>query len=257
MNLLQIMINKIIHGDCLEEMGNIPDKSVDMVLCDLPYGTIQAKWDSILPFELLWAQYERVVKEGGAIVLFGSQPFTTRLINSNLKNFKYEIIWEKSRPNGFLNANKMPMKKHENICVFSYGRCRYFPQGLIKKDKQNRNTGVENCYGKVNKNWKQDITYTNYPVSILRFNNPTKPKHPTQKQLDLCEYLIKTYSLEGEIVLDNTAGSFSTSVASDNCRRNWICIEKELEYCLLGLNRVNENRSCLGLDLVPLINTNE
>ena len=154
-------INQIIHGDCLELMKDIPDKSIDMILCDLPYGSTKCKWDIIIPFEPLWEQYERIIKDNGVIVLFGSEPFSSYLRMSNIKLYKYDWIWRKARPNGFLNAKKMPMKAHETISVFYKKSNKYFPQGLILKDKQNRNTGKENVYGKVKKDFVQDVTYTN------------------------------------------------------------------------------------------------
>jgi len=231
---------KLLHGDCLELMKDIPDKSIDAIIADLPYGTTACKWDVVIPFEPLWEQYKRIIKDRGAIVLFGSEPFSSHLRMSNIKNYKYDWIWQKSRPNGFLNANKMPMKKHEIISVFSVGKCNYFPQDLIKKEKQNRNTGVENVYGKVNKEWKQEVTYTNYPNSILVFNNPTNPQHPTQKPVALLEYLVKTYTNEGDIVLDNCMGSGSTGVACINTNRNFIGIEKDDKYFEIAKSRIEK-----------------
>jgi len=229
----------LIHGDCLEVMKNIEDNSVDMILADLPYGTTQCKWDTVIPFESLWIQYKRIIKDNGAIVLFGSEPFSSSLRMSNIKNYRYDWIWRKARPNGFLNAKIMPMKAHEIISVFYKKSKKYFPQGLVLKDKQNRNTGTENVYGKVNKEFKQDVTYTNYPVSVLEYKNPTNPIHPTQKPVDLCEYLIKTYTNENEVVLDNCMGSGSTGVACNNTNRNFIGIEKDLTYYNIACERIN------------------
>jgi site-specific DNA-methyltransferase (adenine-specific) len=224
------MLNKVICGDCLEVMKDIPDKSIDMILCDLPYGTTACKWDVVIPFEPLWEQYKRIIKDNGAIVLTASQPFTSALVMSNIKMFKYEWIWVKSRPNGFLDANRKPMKKHENILVFYDKLPIYNPQGIILKDKPNKNTGVENVYGKVKKGYEGKVTYTNYPNSILDFASNTNEFHPTQKPVALFEYLIKTYTNEGDLVLDNCAGSGTTGVACKNTNRNYILIEKEPEY---------------------------
>lgn len=231
-------INQIINDDCFNIFPLIDDESIDMILCDLPYGTTQCSWDTILPFDKLWKEYERIIKPNGAICLCGSEPFSSSLRMSNIKLFKYDWVWEKSRPNGFLNANKMPMKKHELISVFSIGKCRYNPQGLVRKIGQNKNTGIENVYGKVKKDWVQSVTYTNYPTSILRFNNITKPIHPTQKPVDLFEYLIRTYTKEHEIVMDNCIGSGTTAVAALNTNRKFIGIEKDLGYYNIAKERV-------------------
>ena len=220
---------EVIKGDCLKEMLNIPDKSVDMILCDLPYGTTQNRWDSVIDLKLLWNQYERIIKDNGAIVLFGSQPFTTVLNHSNLKLFRYEWIWEKNNSTGFQLANKRPMKKHEIISVFYKKQPTYNPQGIIEHNKVNRR-------GCSSSNWselKSDSyvqRYTNYPTQILKFAYDKKKLHPTQKPVALCEYLIKTYTNEGELVLDNTAGSGSTGVACINTNRKCILIEQDEEY---------------------------
>jgi site-specific DNA-methyltransferase (adenine-specific) len=233
--------NKIYLGNCLEVMKDIEDKSIDMILCDLPYGTTACSWDSIIPFEPLWVQYKRVIKSGGAIVLNASQPFTSALIMSNPKMFKYVWIWVKSRPTGFLNANKQPMRKNEDIIVFSEKTCNYYPQGLVKKDKQNKNTGVENVYGKVKKDWIQDVTYTNYPTNILEFPSVNKSIHPTQKPIALCEYLIKTYTNERDLVLDNCSGSGTTGIACINTNRRYILIEQDPIYFEMANNRLSEH----------------
>ena len=205
------------QGDCLELMKDIPDKSIDMILCDLPYGTTACKWDSVIPFEPMWERINKLIKPNGAVVLFGSQPFTSALVMSNVKMFKYEWVWEKSKPGNFLNCKKEPMRKTENISIFCDGRTTYNPQGL-EIGKQNKNSGKENTYGKVKQEWTQEITYTNYPHNILRFPNVVgkTATHPTQKPVALCEYLIKTYTNEGETVLDFTMGSGTTGVASKN-----------------------------------------
>ena len=242
---------QLIHGDCLIEMKDIPDKSVDMILCDLPYGTTQCKWDIVIPFEPLWEQYERIIKDDGAIVLTASQPFTTELIHSNIKLFKYEWIWEKSKTVGFLNAKNAPLKKHENVLIFSKGKTancnknnmKYYPQDLIeinkikKSVKQSNDTVVGN---RPSRNKEYIAKYTGYPTSILRFNNEKKQLHPTQKPVALLEYLIKTYTNENEIVLDNCMGSGSTGVACVNTNRNFIGIELDKTYFDIASKRINE-----------------
>ena len=241
---------KLIHGDCLEKMKDIPDKSIDMILADLPYGTTACKWDVVIPFEPLWEQYKRIIKDRGAIVLFASQPFTSALVMSNPKMFKYSWYWEKSKPSNFLNAKKQPMRKIEDILVFCKKSTVYYPQGLVI-GKQNSNSGRENTYGAVKKSWTQDITYTNYPHNILRYSNVvgSSATHPTQKPVALLEYLIKTYTLEGETVLDNCAGSFSTAIACLNTKRSFIGIEKDAHYFQVGKDRVEKH--LLTLDYSP------
>ena len=242
---------KLILGDCLVKMKDIPDKSIDMILCDLPYGTTACKWDTIIPFEPLWEQYKRIIKDNGAIVLTASQPFTTKLINSNIELFKYEWIWEKSRTVGFLNAKNAPLKKHENVLVFSKGKtanCNknnmiYNPQGLIeinkvnKSVKQSDDTVVGN---RPSRNKDYIAKYTGYPTSIIKFNNENKQIHPTQKPVKLLEYLIKTYTNEDEIVLDNCMGSGSTGVACVNTNRKFIGIELDKNYFQIAIKRINE-----------------
>ena len=248
----QISINSIVNADCLEAMKYIKDKSIDMVLCDLPYGTTACKWDTIIPFEPLWEQYKRIIKDNGAIVLTASQPFTSALVMSNIKMFKYEWIWEKSRTVGFLNAKNAPLKQHENILVFSKGmmaNCNknnmcYFPQGLVEINevkKSVKQTGDTIVGTRPSRNKDYISTHTGYPKSLIKINNESKQIHPTQKPVALFEYLIKTYTNEGDLVLDNCAGSFTTATACENTNRNWICIEKDEKYCEIGLKRIKEN----------------
>ena len=249
------MKNQVIHGDCLEEMKKIPDKSIDMILADLPYGTTSCKWDTIIPFEPLWEQYKRIIKDNGAIVLTASQPFTSALVMSNVKMFKYEWVWDKVKPTGMLNASHQPLRRHESILVFCNGKTVYNPQkinnpnGTEKRSLykyQRENEGGESVgkikQGGVSKNYEADKLL---PVSIQQFSKDNKPLHPTQKPVALFEYLIKTYTNEGDLVLDNCAGSFTTAIASENLKRNWICIEKEAEYCAIGEKRIKENRERL------------
>ncbi|HHX67019.1 MAG TPA: site-specific DNA-methyltransferase [Gallicola sp.] len=220
---------------------------VDMILCDLPYGTTQNKWDSIIPLDRLWNLYEKIIKDNGCIALFAQTPFDKILGSSNLKLLKYEWIWEKNKATGFLNSKKMPLKAHENILIFYKKLPTYNPQGLIKKDKPTINKGSRGLkkqgaggtnYGKATKDAIQE--YENYPRDILNFNVIMKPIHPTEKPVDLCEYLIKTYTNEGEIILDNTCGSGTTLVAAKNLNRKCYGIELEEKYCEVAKNRLLE-----------------
>ena len=227
-------MEQIIHGDCLEEMSKIPDKSVDMILCDLPYGTTACKWDTVIPFEPLWKQYKRIIKDNGAIVLTASQPFTSALVMSNVAGFRYSLVWDKVMPVGHLNAKKMPLRQHEDILVF--GGKVYYPQMTPRlKVRTDKRTGKEykdignQTYGAYK---AVDGSYTEfYPRSIVKFSNADQRKvHPTQKPVALFEYLIRTYTNEGDLVLDNCAGSGTTGVACQNLKRNFILIEKEEKY---------------------------
>ena len=244
---------KLLHGDCLELMKDIPDKSIDMILADLPYGTTACKWDEIIPFEPLWEQYERVIKDNGAIILFGSEPFSSALRMSNIKSYKYDWIWKKNKPQGFLNAKKMPLKDYENISVFAKSTTIYNPQGLIKIDKVIKNGGTKNTTSNKangdktsannaikNEFYKQENT--NYPRQVIEFKNSgSKQVHPTQKPVPLLEYLIKTYTNEGETVLDNCMGSGSTGVACKNTGRNFIGIELDDKYFDIAKERIENH----------------
>ena len=238
---------QLIHGDCLEKMKDIPDKSIDMILADLPYGTTACKWDVVIPFEPLWEQYERIIKDNGAIVLTACQPFTSYLVMSNIKMFKYEWVWIKS-PAGFLNAKKMPMKSIENVCVFYKKLPTYNPQGLIRINKEKKNHKSKQVKTEVGLSThnggrlpdKYFQEYTNYPKQELYFSTE-KGFHPTQKPVALLEYLIKTYTLEGETVLDNCAGSGSTGIACINTKRNFIGIEKDDKYFEIAKKRIEEH----------------
>lgn len=225
-----IMKNTIIQGDCLEVMKEIEDKSVDMILCDLPYGTTACKWDTIIPFEPLWEQYKRIIKDNGAIVLTASQPFTSALVMSQTKMFKCEWIWQKTRFSNQMMAKIQPLKIHESVLVFSNGKTNYYPQGLIKFGKTTRQgKKITDNIGGGERKTEYFQEFTNYPKSIQEFKNETG-MHPTQKPVALFEYLIKTYTNEGELVLDNCADSGTTGVACKNLNRNYILIEKEPEY---------------------------
>ena len=237
---------KLINGDCLVEMKNIPDKSIDMILADLPYGTTACKWDTIIPFEPLWKQYKRIIKDNGAIVLTASQPFTSALVMSNPDWFKYEWIWEKSHPTGFASSKYNPLKYHESVLIFCEGKTVYNPQ--MTKGKPNHSMGKIVNGGQIKSESQVNITAiqsqqseNKFPKSVQKFSNPRfKGMHPTQKPVALMEYLIKTYTLEGETVLDNCMGSGSTGVACVNTNRNFIGIEKDETYFEIARKRIEQ-----------------
>lgn len=242
-----------MHGDCLELMATIPDGSVDMVLCDLPYGTTACKWDSVIPFEPLWEQYRRLIKPRGAIVLTAAQPFTSALVMSNPTWFRYSWVWVKNAPGGFAQAKNKPMPKHEDVLVFSSGktghanqctnRMLYNPQGLkpfgrvVKNSAGHRATAFEK-----RKNARQSYVqeFTGYPDSVLNFDCQRDGHHPTQKPVALMEYLIRTYTNEGETILDNCMGSGTTGVACVNTGRNFIGVERDENYFNIASNRIKE-----------------
>lgn len=226
----------LILGDCLEKMRDIPDASVDMVLCDLPYGTTQNKWDSVIPLDRLWREYARLCT--GPVVLTCSQPFTSILGASNIEGLRYAWVWEKSAATGHLNARRMPMKKHEDILVFGNSAHPYFPQGLQPFGKTVRRGNNGTNFGKSGTENFQE--FTNYPRSILSFPSDPSPEHPTQKPVALMEYLIQTYTKEGATVLDNTMGSGTTGVACVNTRREFIGIERDEAYFSIAKKRVEE-----------------
>jgi site-specific DNA-methyltransferase (adenine-specific) len=226
-----IELNRIYQMNCLDGMKLIPDGSVDMILCDLPYGTTQNKWDTVIPLDKLWEQYERIIKDNGAIVLTAQPPFDKVLGASNLKLLKYEWIWEKNKATGHLNAKRMPMKAHENVLVFYKNLPLYNPQGLVKKEKptvRKGGSGNGTNYGKSDKDAVQE--FENYPRDIFRFDMDTKTVHPTQKPVALFEYLIRTYTNENEIILDNCMGSGTTAVACVKTNRKFIGFETESKY---------------------------
>ena len=244
---------EILLGDCLELMKYIPNGSIDMILCDLPYGTTACKWDTIIPFEPLWKEYKRIIKDNGAIVLTASQPFTTDLINSQRDLFKYELIWNKENGRQPYLAKIQPIKSHENIIIFSKGKIKYKPiMRLAKKENmreriKNNFKGVESgVWGKMKEYTPTKDETLRYPVSVLNFNmqkaecNQKFRVHPTQKPVALFEYLIKTYTNEGDLVLDNTAGSGTTAIACLNTKRQFIVMEKEQKYYDIILKRVGD-----------------
>lgn len=234
--------------DCLEGMNLVDDKSVDMILTDLPYGTTQCKWDIIIPFEPLWEQYNRIIKDNGAVVLFSQMPFTASLVSSNLKDFKYMWIWNKHYCRGFLNAKKQPLRTTENICVFYKNQCTYNPEMRKGKLRQKGNSSKQRgCYGKYEPIKTVNDEY--YPTDILDFVGVpnSELKHPTQKPVDLLEYLIKTYTNEGEIVLDSCGGSCSTGVACHNTGRKFIGFEKDEEIYKVGKERLDKEEAQMNL----------
>lgn len=249
-------VAKCIHGDCLEKMKDIADKSIDMILCDLPYGTTACKWDVVIPFEPLWEQYKRIIKDRGAIVLFGSEPFSSYLRMSNISFYRYDWIWEKSRAGNCFFRKAQPMKFHENISVFSKLTAHnmskkamaYYPQMEIR-DKTNarrnkpRQSIISDVYGgerflgsKTENGFSEFI----YPKTIIKIHSRGGGFHPTEKPTTILEYLIKTYTLEGETVLDNCMGSGSTGVACVNTGRNFIGIEKDDKYFGIAEKRISD-----------------
>lgn len=252
---------ELIHGDCLEKMKDIPDGSIDMILCDLPYGTTACKWDVVIPFEPLWEQYKRIIKKNGAIALFGSEPFSSYLRMSNIKQFKYDWYWEKDRAANWLFGNKMPLKTFEVISVFYDKQPLYNPQKVanptgVSKRHMSKNPSkiTANVRSVMGESWKETVMgdSMNYhgktyePDKLLPrqkiycAREPRGKVHPTQKPVALLEYLIKTYTNEGETVLDNCMGSGSTGVACKNLNRNFIGIEKDETYFNIAKKRIEE-----------------
>lgn len=246
---------KLIHGDCLIEMKKIADKSVDCIICDLPYevlnkGNKHAQWDKMLPLDELWPQYNRIIKDNGAIILFGQGMFTAQLMMSNPKMWRYNLIWDKNAPTGFLNANRMPLRSHEDIVIFYKYLPTYNPQ-MTKCEAHKRNhtkgkmlkQGKNQCYGNFIE-LPTVISDEKFPKSIISINREHcvgKFYHPTQKAVALIEWLIKTYSNKGDLILDNTAGSMTTAIAAINTNRRCICIEKDDKYFEIGSERVRKH----------------
>ena len=238
---------KLYNGDCLEIMKTIQDKSIDAIITDPPYGTTACNWDSVIPFELMWKQLNRIIKDNGAIVLFGSQPFTSALISSNYKMFKYEWIWQKDIPTGFTMAKTSPMKLHENIIIFSNGKLTYNSKGnylkfnpqKTKRDKPIKGYAIKSNFLNQTTFDKKERIYTHKnPVSIIKYKKVKNGKHPTQKPIALMEYLIKTYTNENDTVLDFTMGSGTTGVACCNLNRDFIGIELDKEYFKIAQDRI-------------------
>lgn len=255
------MTARLMMGDCLDRMEEIPDGSIDMVLCDLPYGTTACRWDTVIPFEPLWAHYRRVTKPNAAIVLTTSQPFTSALVMSNPSWFKYTWTWVKSRPGGFVSSKLKPLKAKEDVCVFSEGTTAngsqknmpYFPQGLVRVDKPwsrpRRYAGSEGTsYARARHQLDRVVEFTGYPRDVIEIPNPNRNvAHPTQKPVALMEYLIRTYTHEGETVLDNAMGSGTTGAACVNTGRKFIGIERDNAYFAIAEARIAEAQAPLPL----------
>ena len=233
---------KLINGDCLLEMQEIPSKSIDMVLADPPYGTTACKWDSVLPLEFMWHELKRITKDNGAIVMTASQPFTTSLVHSNMKMFRQSLVWEKNKSTGYLNANRMHMRSHEDIVIFYKRLPLYNPQFSEGKAYSNSHKAGDSgdCYGKVSESKRKNVT-TRYPRSVIKIDVDMKAEfHPTQKPVALMEYLIATYTNEGDTVLDFTMGSGTTGVAAKRLKRSFIGIELDHHYFNIAESRINE-----------------
>lgn len=248
----------LYNGDCLEIMKQIPDKSVDLIVCDPPFATTANEWDNLIDFKELWAQYERIIKDDRAIVLFGSGSFTYKLISSNEDLYRYKWIWYKSKRGNFVNANNRPMTAYEEIMVFSKGatangsknKMLYNPQGLIPKRTIRHDNGTRfgTMAGKRPSHQETTVSeYTNYPCDVLEFDSESNPQHPTQKPVSLIEYLIRTYSNEGDTVLDNTMGSGTAGVAAIRAKRNFIGIELDQKYFEIAKQRIEYEQSVLTL----------
>ena len=241
--------NKIYQGDCLELMKQMEDKGVDLILCDLPYGVTQNKADEVIDLSKLWEQYKRIIKDDGTIVLTSQQPFTTDLINSNREMFKYELIWNKELPSGFLNANRQPLRVHENILIFYKNLVIYNPQkfkGNKNHSKGSMKTDVNNnygIYGKVDNT--EELGEMKHPQSIISFMkpHPSKAKHPTEKPVELAEWIIQSYSNEGDLILDNCIGTGWTAIACKKFNRNFIGIDLNKDYILIAEERLSKLNS--------------
>ena len=245
----------LYNDDCLVAMQSIKDKSVDLILCDLPYGTTNCAWDIIIPFDKLWKQYNRILKDNGTVVLFGAEPFTSLVVTSQLDKYKYSWVWIKNRATGHMHSKVKPMKRHEDICVFSNGTLdnrgkasnivRYNPQGILKTSggtyRVRKDNFTDTVFGERENYHSTPVEYTNYPDDILNFDIEMREYryHPTQKPVKLLEYLIKTYTDEGDLVLDNCMGAGSTGVACKNTDRNFIGIEKDTKYFRIAEQRIN------------------
>lgn len=247
---------KLINGDCLVEMPNICDNSIDLILCDLPYGILAHKWDSIIPMDRLWSEYNRIIKDDGVIALFAREPFTSRLICSNIDDYRYSWIWVKESPTGFLNSAYRPLQLTEDIAIFSKAKVgsnsknkiRYNPQGVVEVNASRRNNPNNSWREQFGYNQKNNVLnsdkeytqkYTNHPTNVIKFSRDKDALHPTQKPVALLEYLINTYTNEGDIVLDNCMGSGSTMVACVNTNRNGIGIELDDKYFMIAKQRLN------------------
>ena len=229
---MEIGAGRLLLGDTFERMAELPDACADMILADLPYGTTQNKWDSVLPLDRLWAEYWRIAKPNAAIVLTATQPFTSVLVVSQRATFRYPWVWQKSLKTGFLNAKRQPLRQHEDVLVFCRQAPPYYPQ-MAPEDRKvygsNKTTGSYGAWKNADRANIKD--HKGYPTSVLAIGNPTQTNgHSTQKPVALFEYLIRTYTNPGELVLDNTSGSGTTAIAAEQSGRRWVCIEREPEY---------------------------
>jgi len=254
-DIARVSHSTLVNADCFDVFPFIEDKSIDAIICDLPYGTTQCKWDSVLPFDKLWREYERIIKLNGAIVLTASQPFTSALVMSNPKLFKYQWVWVKTKKTGFTNGKNRPLSQHEDVIVFSKANVangskimmKYNPQGLqplgkVRKGDKNKSDGDTNGQKYYRPSQSKDYIqeFTNYPTTILNVASEGKIVHPTQKPVELMEYLIRTYTDENDIVLDNTMGSGTTGLACLKTNRQFIGIEKEKQYYDVAVRRLSE-----------------
>jgi len=245
-----MQINNIYNGDCLELMKEIQSGSIDMILCDLPYGTTACKWDIIIPFDKLWQSYNRVIKDNGAIVLFGNEPFSSKLRLSNLENYKYDWKWDKVRGSNFATVKIRPFNSFEDIMIFYKKQPTYNPQ-MIKGEPYTQKQGFVGESKQTGLHRKEVVTISDgnrYPITIIKFSKESG-LHPTQKPVDLLEYLIKTYTNEGDTVLDNCSGSGTTAIACINTNRNYICMEKDSEYYNKSIERILKHSNQLSLNI--------
>lgn len=244
-NLDPYSINSIVCGNCLNILPQLPNKYFDMILCDLPYGTTQCKWDTIIPFEQLWKQYKRIVKDHGAIVLTAREPFTSLLVVSNIKNYKHKWVWNKKLSGSFQNAKFMPLQIEEDIIVFAAGRVNYYPQ--MRQGKMRKRGGAKKKSGVTGNGWRdgyENYSDMYYPVNIIEMVNTRKGRlHPTQKPIALFEYLIKTYTKEGDIILDHCIGSGTTAIAAMRANRRFFGCDISEEYVQLALERIKKERA--------------
>lgn len=256
-------LNKIYNNDCLEIMREIDNKSIDIVLCDLPYSETGNKWDFPINPTALWIEYERIIKDSGAIVLTGTFRFGTQLFSQAKHLYKYDLIWEKENGTNVVAANHQPLRVHEYIFIFGKRAVTYTPRGEYMKYNPQKTAGKPyKCVsGRQSENWKggqvsgfetNNESGLRHPKTIIKFNRDKNKLHPTQKPVSLFEYLIKTYTDENDLVLDNAAGSFTTAIAAENTKRNWICIEKEEKYCEIGRKRIDDNRQRLNNNKLQL-----
>ena len=250
---IKLDVNNIYHGDCLELMNGIPDKSIDLILCDLPYGRTQNRWDIIIPFEKLWKQYNRIIKDNGVVALFSDGMFMADMMNSNRGDWKYNIIWDKVLTSGFLNANIQPLRRHEEVVIFYKNQPTYNPQktkGRMNNSKGKPKKNANNNYNDFEfVDNREELGDMKHPTSIQRFSKPHASimKHPTEKSTEMCEWLIKTYTNEGDLVLDNCIGSGTTAVAAINTNRSYIGIELDESYYNMAKNRIIEHKSSILL----------